>query len=157
MNRQKVYRLAIAAVLLAGLAACTGPLTREETSAPDMFETKRLADEAYQKGDMVESERLYGSLVKDLPEEAEHWFRLANVYYRTLRPDAAVSAYREAVIRDPAYGKAWYNMGVVQLRQAVNSLRQMELYTGTEDPMYKKGRHLLQGIVDLTEGDGPEQ
>ena len=132
-------------------------MVKEDVPAADLFEVKRLADEAYQRGDMVESEKEYAILVKALPEEAEHWFRLANVYYRTQRPDAAISAYREAVIRDPKYAKAWYNMGVVQLREAINSLGEMQTYSDPEDPMSRKGKYLLDGIIDLLDKDNPEQ
>lgn len=136
------------------LTACTSQLAKEEQSSKaDIFEIERLAAEAYEKNQWVESEQHYSELVKRIPERALHWFRLGNVYARTQRPDAAIIAYREALLRDPKMAKAWYNMGVLQLRQAANSFNEFQIYVDTNDPLYNKGQTIFTGIVDLIQGD----
>jgi len=135
-------------ILLAGCAA-TGPVQEEQASQQDLFELRQQANQAYKDGDMKASEEKYAELVKKVPEEAELWFRLGNVYARTQRPQAAVKAYREALVREPQMSKAWYNMSIMQLRQSVYSLGQMQVYSDPDDPLYAEGRQLLEGIIDL--------
>jgi len=84
-----------------------------------------------------------------LPEIALHWFRLGNIYVRTNRPVAAINLYREAVLRDPKYGKAWYNLSIVQLKQTAYSLNEMLLYTDINDPLYDKAKNMLEGIYAI--------
>ncbi|MBT7950315.1 MAG: tetratricopeptide repeat protein, partial [Gammaproteobacteria bacterium] len=88
-------------------------------------------------------------LLQQLPDIPLHWFRLANIYVRTNRPDAAVKLYREAVLRDPKYAKAWFNLSIVQLKQSAYSLNEMLLYVDRNDPMYSKGKKLLDGIQGI--------
>ena len=91
----------------------------------------------------------YSILVKEIPVEALFWFRLANVYVRTNRPDAAITLYREAVIRDPKFSKAWYNLGIIQLKQTAFSLNEMLIYTDRTDPLYSKAATMLEEIKDI--------
>lgn len=119
----------------------------------DLFELREQADAAYEEGDMAASEKHYSVLVKEVPGEARPWFRLANIYARTERPGAAVRAYREALIRDPEMTKAWYNMGIVQLREAAHSLNEMQVYADPEDPLYTQSKTLLEGILKLMGDD----
>jgi len=143
--------LLIAMVLLFALPACTPPGVKpdQEAGKPDMFKLEHDADVAYQKGDLVTSEKDYLELVKKIPEESLHWFRLGNIYARTQRPDAAIVAYREAVLRNPQNSKAWYNMGIIQLREAANTFNQMQVHTESKDPLYTEGKRLMDAILGI--------
>ncbi len=123
----------------------------EEQTKPDLVEIRKQADIAYANEDLVTSEKNYAILIKELPEEAEHWFRLGNIYVRTNRPYAAISLYREAVLRDPKFAKAWYNMGIIQLKQTAYSLNEMLIYTDKEDPLYSKAETMLEEIKSIVE------
>jgi cytochrome c-type biogenesis protein CcmH/NrfG len=154
MNKPRLFRTLCLAVVLAGVSACTGldQLTKKEPSTPekqDLFEVQRLADEAYRKDDLAEGEKHYKTLVKEVPGEPLNWFRLGNIYARTQRPDAAVAAYREALIRDPQLTKAWYNMGVVQLKQAAHSFTQLQIYSEKDRPLYEQSQKVVQGILGV--------
>ena len=138
----------ILAVLLLSACAVSG-VNKADDPEVDLFELERTADASYQEGDMAASEQHYLVLVRKLPEEALHWFRLGNIYARTQRPDAAVTAYREAVLRNPQYSKAWYNMGIVQLRQAANSFNEMQVHTPSDDPLHEQGKEVLEGILEI--------
>ena len=141
----------IVLLLLTNLSGCnlTGVKETEETPKVDFLALKEEADFAYLNNDMVTSERNYKILVQEIPGEALFWFRLANVYVRTNRPDAAISLYREAVIRDPEFSKAWYNLGIVQLKQTAFSLNEMLIYTDRNDPLYSKAATMLEEIKDI--------
>lgn len=149
-------RLFVLLAMIVPLIACTTLLSSkqaEEEPEIDLFELERTADIAYQENNLVESEQQYLELAKRLPEQSIHWFRLGNIYARSQRPDAAIVAYREAVLRDPKYTKAWYNMGIIQLRQAANSLNEMQIYADREDPLFDKGKGLLDDILKIIKQD----
>lgn len=137
------------------LTACNQTIVKEneEQQPQDMFEVETLANKAYENDDWVESEKYYIILVKEIPENALHWFRLGNIYARTNRPDAAVSAYRESLIRDPKYAKAWYNLGVLHLKQAANSFSEFEQYVDENDPLYGKGQKIFVETLKIIQGD----
>ncbi len=146
-----VIKTIIVLLLLANLSGCnlTGLKEPEEAPKIDFLALKEEADFAYLNNDMVTSEKNYSILVKEMPVEALFWFRLANVYVRTNRPDAAISLYREAVLRDPKFSKAWYNLGIVQLKQTAFSLNEMLIYTDRNDPLYSKAATMLEEIKDI--------
>jgi tetratricopeptide (TPR) repeat protein len=140
--------------VLLNLAACTPANTKdtegtEEEPNIDLLQILKQANIAYANDDLVTSEKNYEILIKKLPEEAEYWFRLGNIYVRTNRPTAAMSLYREAVLRDPQFAKAWYNMSIVQLKQTAFSLNEMLIYTDNEDPLYSKAETMLDQIKSI--------
>ena len=142
--------------LLFSLSACNQLGVKdeaEEQSKPDLIELQKQADQAYLNDEFADAERDYEILIRELPKEALHWFRLGNIYVRTNRPAAAINLYKEAVIRDPSYAKAWYNMSIVQLKQTAYSLNEMLIYTDKIDPMYSKAKNLLDGIESIVKQD----
>ncbi len=122
---------------------------KDEKSNVDFIQLKKETDEAYVNDDLVTSEKGYEILVRETPTVAENWFRLGNIYVRTNRPAAAVNLYREAVIRDPKYSKAWYNLSIVQLKQTAYSLTEMLNYTSSDDPLYDKAKKMLDDIQNI--------
>ena len=148
MNSIKMRTLILVSLLL-NLSACNMSGVKEvneETPNINLLEIQTQTDTAYLNDDLVESEKGYNILINEQPTNAQNWFRLANVYVRTNRPAAAINLYREAVIRNPKYAKAWYNLSVVQLKQTAYSLNEMILYTDINDPLHNKAKDLLEGI-----------
>lgn len=125
----------------------------QQDTETDLFDLREKAEEAYDQGDMAAGEKHYSALIKEVPGEAKPWFRLANIYARTERPGAAQKAYREALIRDPEMSKAWYNMGIVQLREAAHTFNELQVYADRDDPLYTRGEKLLEGILKLIGND----
>jgi len=152
MIHQIKLRFFIIITLLFTLAGC---VTQQVEKSPkiDLLELQAEADTAYINDDLVTSERDYEILVQEMPAIALHWFRLGNIYVRTNRPDAAINLYREAVLRNPKYSKAWYNLGIVQLKQTAYSLNEMLLYTDINDPLYNKAKDMLDGIQNIIKQD----
>ena len=149
-------RTFIIITLLFDITACNlSGIKGENEEAPetDLLELQKQADTAYLNDDLVASEKGYEILIKELPAIALHWFRLGNIYVRTNRPDAAINLYREAVLRNPKYSKAWYNLGIVQLKQTAYSLNEMLLYTDITDPLYNKAKDMLDGIQNIIKQD----
>ena len=154
MRMIKHLRILLLTLLLALVVACSAGNVRDESNPDenkDLLQIRTEADAAYKADDIALAEKHYERLVRELPVEAEHWFRLGNIYVRTNRPYAAMNLYREAVVRDPEFAKAWYNLGIVQLKQTAFSLNEMLLYTDINDPLYDKARRMLDDIEAIIE------
>ena len=140
--------------LLAGLTACAAhsekPLLAKQV---DLKAASELAEASYGKGDWVGAAQQYAILVQHIPQDANLWFRLGNAYARSDQPDQAVAAYRETLVRDGAYSKAWFNMGIVQLRQAANSFLRMQSNVSQADPMRPQAEQAYASILKIL-GDG---
>ena len=147
------YKTCFIISLVLMLSACATGQQKNEQAAINIDEVEKLAAAAYERGDMVESEKYYAQLVRELPQEVLPLFRLGNVYAATNRPDAAIIAYREVLIRDPYYSKAWFNMAIVQLKQSAHSFHEMQIYIDASDPLYKRSKETLDGILELIKGD----
>lgn len=140
-------------------SACNGLQTKKDTDNVniDIVEVNRLAALAYDNEDYVESEKHYSVMIKEVPKETLPWFRLGNIYARTKRYDAAVIAYREVLIRDQSYANAWFNMAIVQLKQAAGSFNEMQIYTDPSHPLYERSKDTFEGILDLIKGDKSDE
>ncbi|MCB1747587.1 MAG: tetratricopeptide repeat protein [Gammaproteobacteria bacterium] len=148
MNRLgRPARLAIALFALA-LGACSHQAARDEP-AVDIAAARHDGEAAYAAGDWRTAEPHYRALVKAIPQDAELWFRLGNIYARTDQPDRAVQAYREALVRDGDLGKAWFNMGVVHLREAANSFMKMGVHVSPDHPMARQGADAYAAVMAI--------
>jgi len=74
---------------------------------------------------------------------------LGNIYAHLDQPDFAVQAYKESLVRDPRLGKAWHNMGLVQLRQSANSFLQMQTYTGENPEQQVMAKAMYEALLEL--------
>lgn len=122
------------------LAACAGK---------NPVDVRQDAYQAYQDGDYPLAVEKFKLLVEESPRDAELWFRLGNSYARSLRPQEAISAYQNALLRDPGLSKAWYNMGLIQMQSALKAFVDMQKYVEKDDPVGKRGRILRDELLDL--------
>lgn len=140
-------------LLMLFLSACNPQAIKQEeadSSGPvDPIEIERLADQAYQEKNWAVSEVNYIKIARALPTESKPWFRLGNIYAYTNRPDDAVLAYREALVRKPDFTKAWHNMGVVQLKETARTFSQLTIHANSDSPLYGKSEIIYQGLMDL--------
>jgi tetratricopeptide (TPR) repeat protein len=152
-GRQRQGAFLLLACLLLG--ACSSSSTKPDK--PDQKVNLSVASEAgreaYASGEWRAAEPHYLALVRGIPQDAANWFRLGNIYARTARPDPAVAAYREAAIRDPSNAKVWFNMGLVQLRQAANSFINMNLNVDENHPMAIQGEQAYAQIMAIIGSD----
>lgn len=138
-------------------AASAAPATAASAAAAPAADARsrlELAARAYRDHDWAAAEPHYRALAAQMPQDADLWFKLGNIYARTERPELAVAAYREALVRRPELTKAWFNMGVVQLRQAAASFKQMEIHVAPEDPARLQAEAAYGAILAILEA-GP--
>jgi Tfp pilus assembly protein PilF len=105
--------------------------------------TQQQAEAAYHSGDMEHAAAFYLQLTKMLPQEADYWYMLGNSYVRTQRPDQAVQAYQQAIVRNPNHARAWHNLGIVRMRQAMAAFVSSASTAPAEDPMHDLSTHLV--------------
>jgi tetratricopeptide (TPR) repeat protein len=115
----------------------------------DLSEWRIKADKAYQDGQYQDALKYYDKLSDAVPAEAELWFRLGNTYARMSMTDEAIKAYREAMVRDPYFSKAWYNAALNQLRASSNTFLESLNYIPKNDPVYILSESYYQKLFVL--------
>lgn len=138
-------------VLSAGCASTGGNTSVEGAVAPGSgtMDLYREGMQAYSEGRLDVAESRLTELLEKVPEDAQVWFRLGNIYARTNRPRQAVQAYQDALMRNPELAKAWHNMGVVRLRQAANDFVSLARSVPAEDPLHARGMKMSNTILAL--------
>jgi len=140
----------LAVLIMALLSGClTLSNDEEDDGKVDYFVLKNQADKAYKNRDYKNAEKHYLKITKGVARDPEAWFKLGNIYARTQRPKLAVRAYQEAVVRDTKLTKAWNNLAVVYLRQALNAYTSMVEHAEANDPLLEKARQRLEKIYDI--------
>ena len=134
-------------VLVLTLSACN----TQNIRASDPGALRDHAAAAYQNDDLDTAEQDYLYLTRNATAGAEDWFRLGNIYARTNRADAAVTAYREALKFDQGKSNVWYNLGMVQLRQATQTFVDMVNHTDVNDPLNLRARYAVTTVTELLE------
>jgi len=151
MNSTRVFVFVMVGFLLSACAA-TG---RDDSVQGAIEQGSRTMDlyregmKAYTEGNMEVAENKLSQLVERVPEDSQVWFRLGNIYARTNRPRQAVQAYQDALVRDPSLAKAWHNMGVVRLRQAVNDFVSLAKSVPADDPLHSRGMKISNTLLAL--------
>jgi Flp pilus assembly protein TadD len=140
--------LAVPGLALAILASGCQPAAVRPGSATleDVVALRQQAEQAYAAEDWPAAEKAYHRLTETVPQDAENWFRLGNVYARLGRHQEAIALYREALVRDPAHARAWHNLGMTQLRVATGTFVEMQAYTDPEDPVVQRARRIVEAI-----------
>lgn len=132
------------------LSACqTFSGSDEDDTKLDYFALKADAEKAYKKKDYKTAEKKYLKISKGVARDPDAWFKLGNIYARTQRPNLAVRAYKEAIVRDTKHTKAWNNLAVVYLRQALNAYTSMVTHADADDPLLEKARLRLEQIYEI--------
>lgn len=148
---------ALFALLLATLAACA--TSREEAAtaeapAPPAAASVSAADaleagiDAYDREDWAGAETQFLAAARAARGDAEPWFRLGNVYFRTARYDFAAQAYEQALRRAPGHAKAWHNLGVVRLHQADASFERVSKGSDPHEPALDERAARMRDILD---------
>lgn len=133
-------RAALIAILGIGCAALAGcaasppveahapgpgrPVPREAPALIERLLDLRIAAEAaYGAARWSEAERIYDELLALDPSDVRDWHRRGTLHLRGGRLAAAAAAFERALAIDSGRGETWHNLALVQLAQALMSLR----------------------------------
>jgi tetratricopeptide (TPR) repeat protein len=150
MQPKPMFKILSIIALCGLMAGCvtTAPKTGSaEIKARYLSANKAYTDKNYELA-LLE----YLELSETLRAVAIIWFRIGNSYARLENFDKAIEAYEKTVLIDPRLSKAWHNMGVIQLKQSVNTWRQMLIYISKDDPLYDKALNLSKKLLEVADG-----
>jgi len=133
------------------LSGCAGTM-----QSKDPIVSRREAVLAYKEGRFNDAAAKFEQLVTEVPKDSELWFRLGNSYAKADKPDLAITAYRNALLRNPEFGKAWYNLGVIQMQAALKAFIDMQKYVPENDPASIAAEKKREGLFLLLKGKSSE-
>lgn len=154
-----LYRTAIGCMLISAVIVVPGCETLSlprlnAANAPEEFAGLTLrADQAYRSEDWPAAEAGYRRMTELAPDEAEHWFRLGNIYLHTNRVGEAVRMYGKALERDESHLRAWHNLGMAQMQLAARSFARLEDKAPATDPARARARRIIEGVTGLLESE----
>lgn len=129
-------------LLLVGCAGSNQP--KEPEGNQQIMVLQSEAEAAYKTAMLDKAESLYLEILSSVPNYAPAWFRLGNIYTRTGRQEAAIAAYSKCLELEPQNQKAWYNIGLVRLKQSTDVLSTASKQGNADSPV---GRQ-IQGLLD---------
>jgi tetratricopeptide (TPR) repeat protein len=142
----------VAAALVLALSGCASGVATALKSLdnnPDVISINNQAQLAYEAGDDAKAEALYKSLVRRMPNDAETWTRLGNLYARRDHPDQAASAYEKALLANSSDARTWQNLGVVRLRQAWAAMLQAYALLPPGQPLSEQVEDVIDHLGGL--------
>ena len=122
---------------------------REEATLEELDRWRAIADSAYAKQQYPRALNHYLKITESVPHDAEVWFRLGNTYNRLGESEQALESYKEALIRDNTYSKAWYNRSMVQLRMAAETFQEAVMHLRSDDPVYQASMKASEELLEL--------
>jgi len=143
---RRLSMLLLPAILLSGCAMLASP-------DGDLYQMRRDAQLAYSGEQDERAERLLLGVTRAVPNDAEAWFYLGNLYARTERPEQATQAYQKALMLNGSDARAWHNLGVVRLREAWAAFIQAYNAGAPDDPLHSK-LEVLIGALEKIPLDG---
>lgn len=135
-------------VLMTAVAALAGCAGSAVSQARTMLVSQTDADQAYARKDCVAAIPLYQELADDLTENAQVLLRLGNCLVREQRREEAMGAYRRALLNDPAFVKAWYNLSYMQAQDLATTVADMSANVDPSDPAAERIRILTANIIE---------
>lgn len=115
----KFFKLSIICILF-----ISGCATQNSDAALDQSLAKKVerATLAFDEVRFDRAESLFLAIVKDHPGYIEAWLKLGSIYTKQMKFKAAIRCFEEAIKLDQDDGRAWYNLALVRLAQATDTL-----------------------------------
>jgi tetratricopeptide (TPR) repeat protein len=142
----KIMSLVTSCLLMIGCVTTPLETTLEKIQVSYMSANKAYSDKNYELA-LLE----YLKVSEKMDADAVVWFRIGNSYNWLESYDQAIKAYEKSLLLDPRLSKAWHNMGMLQLKQSVNSWQQMLLYISKSDPLYDKALGISKKLLEVTD------
>ncbi len=142
-----LHRCAAAVLFLAMISGCT--MLGSHGGGDDLLRMQREAQAAFDNGDDARAEVLFKALVRAIPNDAETWLRLGNLYARTNNADQAVEAYMKSLSLNNNDSRAWNNLGIVRLRQSWAALIRANALADPKDPAFANSSETVKVLEQL--------
>ncbi|MCE9641550.1 MAG: tetratricopeptide repeat protein [Betaproteobacteria bacterium] len=142
-----IRNCATVAVWCAALAGCA--VIDNSGGANDLLRIQREAQAAFDSGEDARAETLFKALARAVPNDAETWLRLGNLYARTNNPEQAVDAYMKSLSLNSSDSRAWNNLGIVRLRQSWAALIRANSLSDPKDPAFATSSEIVKVLETL--------
>jgi tetratricopeptide (TPR) repeat protein len=133
-------------------AGCSSTKSTDIKNTINLVELENKAESAYIAGHLDMAEGLYRELIKNKDNYAPAWFRLGNIYTRSGRLDAGVSAYQRCLQLEQQHTKAWYNLAITRMRQSTDILIEAQKHVDTNSAAKKQMDDLFLELMRLQTG-----
>lgn len=145
----KIFAACVIAVAICGCAASTGgqPVAIREG---DLRARLDRADAAFREARLLDAEVLYRELSYTNPTLPEIWLRLGSIYVRQGQLEAAGRAYRDGMRIHAEDGRLWFNLALVQLRQATETLEVSSEILPEDSPYRESIGRLHRALLDVS-------
>ncbi|MCL1066074.1 tetratricopeptide repeat protein [Shewanella olleyana] len=148
MVRQSVVLVLISiSLFISGCAGASKP--KEPEGNQQIMVLQSEAETAYKMAMLDKAESLYIEVLTSVPNYAPAWFRLGNIYTRTGRQEAAISAYSKCLELEPDNQKAWYNISLVRIKQSTQVLSTASRQGNLDSPVGRQIKGLLDALNNL--------
>ncbi len=142
-----VLALSLALLALAGCIPSYG-------TSRHLLSLNKRAAQAYRSGQAALALRLYRRILRRDRNDPVLWTRVGNLEAFLNHPTAAVRAYHTAVSLDRNMTEAWYNMGLVEMRQAWASFIAAYATLPAGNPLRKKLARIVKGLAHIARPAG---
>lgn len=127
--------LSMSFVCLLFISGCAAQKTVPDSDQSLVKKVER-ATLAFDEVRLDRAESLFLAIVKDHPGYMEAWLKLGSIYTKQMKFKAAIRCFEEAIKIDQDDGRAWYNLALVRLAQAKDTL-EMAVQIVPEDSKYQ--------------------
>lgn len=137
----RALSLLVASLVLCGCASLK----------PNLIDLQKNADAAYARGDYINAAHGYEKLADAMPNDAGVRYLLANSLARQGNTSAAITAYRETLVRDSQHARAWHNLLQTQLRDARDTAEELLYTLNEQQPHAALARARAEGVLMLNQ------
>jgi tetratricopeptide (TPR) repeat protein len=127
------------------LSACSSQANIKEVKT--VLEQQFEADQFYAEKQCEQAVPLYLKLAEAMPTDSKSLLRVGNCQARAGDYRAAEQTYQQALLRDPANAKLWYNLSYVQARVLANTVSQMYENVPANSPDAERVRALTVDVL----------
>ncbi|CBL45137.1 Hypothetical protein HDN1F_15540 [gamma proteobacterium HdN1] len=124
-------RVAFVVCVVAMISACSTLGGNSERGTQDLNAMLQQAEHAYSDGNLQHAQTLLETALKDDESNANAWYRLGTIYYRSEDYDRAADSFARAIKIDPRNAKAQFNLATIRLQQAE---AHFQYFIATTDP-----------------------
>lgn len=142
------FRAVCALLILLATTACNTMTANVKPPNP-MMEAQSYYDRALYS----DAERVLLSLSEQANDNYDVHFMLGNIYVRTGQYPAADRMYRRCINIDSSVAKAWYNLALLKVKEAVSLADEGYQRTAVDNPEYERNFLLLKdGLITAITG-----
>ncbi|MBQ0758892.1 MAG: hypothetical protein KBT72_04470 [Zhongshania sp.] len=131
------------------VSACN-TMTANVRSQNSMLEAQSYYDRALYS----DAERVLLNLSERASDNYDVHFMLGNIYVRTGQYPAADRMYRQCINIDSSVAKAWYNLALLKVKEAMSLVDEGYQRTAVDSPEYERNFLLLKdGLITAITGE----